>query len=225
MAGCCRKAMDGGGAANCVPVRGAARPVSLRDESGMPEVARHAGRAERRSGVSRRASCTPNGCATNALRAAAARLACWQTACTVLGWTPLEIVTRKLRRTGAAMTRALRYALFIAAVMLTPAVLQAQDGGDRSSEKTDGKTNGDDGGKEKEEERTTGLPSQIKWVMNIDAGWGNFGFANSLFTNPKEPGVDENLSDQWFEGYVKPALTATYTLDSSSVLYGKISVV
>ena len=48
---------------------------------------------------------------------------------------------------------------------------------------------------------------------------------NSLFDNPKEPGVDENLSDQWFEGYVKPALSATYTLASSSEIYGKLSAV
>ena len=53
---------------------------------------------------------------------------------------------------------------------------------------------------------------QIKWTFNFDAGWGTFGFANSLFDNPKEPGVEENLSDQWFEGYVKPALSASYTL-------------
>ena len=58
----------------------------------------------------------------------------------------------------------------------------------------------------KEEERSTGLPSTVKWTFNFDAGWGTFGFANSLYNNPKVPGVDEHLSDQWFEGYVKPAL-------------------
>ena len=78
---------------------------------------------------------------------------------------------------------------------------------------------------EQPEERPTGLPSPIKWTFNFDAGWGSFGFANSLFDNPKEPGVDENLSDQWFEGYVKPALSASYTTASSSVIYGKVSVV
>jgi hypothetical protein len=76
-----------------------------------------------------------------------------------------------------------------------------------------------------EEERPTGLPSRVTWTFNFDAGWGTFGFANSLFDNPKEPGVDENLSDQWFEGYVKPALSASYTLASSSQLYGKVSAV
>jgi hypothetical protein len=77
----------------------------------------------------------------------------------------------------------------------------------------------------KAEERSTGLPSPIKWTFNFDAGWGTFGFANSLFLDPKDPGTNENLSDQWFEGYVKPGLSAVYTLKSSSELYGKISAV
>ena len=56
------------------------------------------------------------------------------------------------------------------------------------------------------EARPTGLPPRVDWTFNFDATWGSFGFANSLFTNPKE-GVDENLSDQWFEGSIKPALS------------------
>jgi alginate export protein len=79
---------------------------------------------------------------------------------------------------------------------------------------------------QEEKERSNGLPSPIKWTFNFDAGWGSFGFANSLYNNPKEPGVDENLSDQWFEGYVKPALSGQYTLASTeSELYGKVSAV
>ena len=50
---------------------------------------------------------------------------------------------------------------------------------------------------DKPEERTAGLPPHVEWTFNFDAGWGTFGFANSLYDNPKEPGVDENLSDQW----------------------------
>ena len=76
---------------------------------------------------------------------------------------------------------------------------------------------------EEKQERPTGLPSPIKWTFNFDAGWGTFGFANSLYVNPKDPGVDQNLSDQWFEGYVKPALSGAYTTGSGSQLYGKIS--
>src|SRR5262245_31219248 len=63
---------------------------------------------------------------------------------------------------------------------------------------------------DKQEARPTGLPPRIVWTVNFDAGWGTFGFANSLFDNPKEAGVDDNLSDQWFEGYVKPALSGSY---------------
>jgi hypothetical protein len=76
-----------------------------------------------------------------------------------------------------------------------------------------------------EEERTTGLPRAVEWTFNFDAGWGTFGFANSLFDNPKEPGVTENLSDQWFEGYVKPSLSAVHRLTSSGEVYGKVSAV
>jgi hypothetical protein len=75
------------------------------------------------------------------------------------------------------------------------------------------------------QERATGLLQCITWTFNFDAGWGTFGFANSLYDNPKEPGVEENLSDQWFEGYVKPGLSATYTFASTSQIYGTISAV
>ena len=75
---------------------------------------------------------------------------------------------------------------------------------------------------EQAEARSTGLPSALAWTFNFDAGWGSFGFANSLFDNPKED-VAENLSDQWFEGYVKPALSGVYTFASSSQVHGKIS--
>jgi len=37
-----------------------------------------------------------------------------------------------------------------------------------------------------EETRSTGLPSQVEWKFNFDATWGSFGFANSLYQNPKE---------------------------------------
>jgi hypothetical protein len=111
------------------------------------------------------------------------------------------------------MIRAIEGVLFISLILLAPPAVRAQDAAqDKPAEK-------------QEQERPTGLPSRIKWTFNFDAGWGTFGFGNSLFVNPKEPGVDENLSDQWFEGYVKPALSATYTLASSSEIYGKVSAV
>lgn len=53
---------------------------------------------------------------------------------------------------------------------------------------------------------------------------GSFGFADSLYQGPKE-GVAQDYGDHWFEGFVKPALGATFTLASSSELYGKLSAV
>ena len=78
--------------------------------------------------------------------------------------------------------------------------------------------------KEKSADRSTGLPHWIDWTFNFDASWGTFGFANSLFQNPRE-GVKEDLSDQWSEGYVKPALSGSHRLASSSELYGKLSAI
>jgi hypothetical protein len=66
-------------------------------------------------------------------------------------------------------------------------------------------------------------PDALQWTVHFDAGWGSFGFANSLFTSPKNPGVAENLSDQWFEGYIKPGLSAGYMLESATEIYGKVS--
>jgi hypothetical protein len=74
-----------------------------------------------------------------------------------------------------------------------------------------------------EEERSTGLPKKDAWTFNLDASIGAFGFGNSLYRNvrPDPPG---DLSDNWFEGYVKPAISASFALGKSE-LYGKISVV
>ena len=71
--------------------------------------------------------------------------------------------------------------------------------------------------------RETGLPSTLRWTFNFDAAWGTFGFANSLHNNPHDPGVAQDLSDQWFEGYVKPALSGVYTTATSGEFYGKLS--
>ncbi len=111
------------------------------------------------------------------------------------------------------MTRSIRAALCLMSIAVAPAAASAQDPAPPAKPE------------EQEEARPTGLPSRVKWTFNFDAGWGTFGFANSLYNNPKDPGVDEDLSDQWFEGYVKPALSASYTLTSTGEIYGKVSVV
>lgn len=109
------------------------------------------------------------------------------------------------------MTRTLWILLLISSTAWVPSPARAQESPPAQDDK--------------DKARSTGFPSRIDWIFNFDAGWGTFGFANSLFDNPKEPGVEENLSDQWFEGYVKPALSGNYTFASSSQIYGKVSVV
>ena len=89
--------------------------------------------------------------------------------------------------------RAVYCVLFLSVIVLAPSALRAQDVATNQPV---------DGQKPQEEVRPTGLPKKITWTFNMDAGWGTFGFGNSLYTNPHEPGTPENLSDQWFEGYI-----------------------
>jgi hypothetical protein len=63
--------------------------------------------------------------------------------------------------------------------------------------------------------RPTGLPSAIDWTFQFDASFGIFGFANSLYTDPKPDQPSGDLGDDWFEGAVKPSLTGTYTSPAS----------
>src|SRR5262249_44935234 len=60
---------------------------------------------------------------------------------------------------------------------------------------------------------STGLPSVrgLEWQFHLVASFGAFGFAHSLYTNPKPDEPSGNLSDNWFEGAVKPGLSATWT--------------
>jgi len=71
------------------------------------------------------------------------------------------------------------------------------------------------------EERGTGLPSKVHWKFNFDAGLGEFGFNNSLYTDAR-PDPSGNLSDNWAESFVKPALSGTYPLNKGE-LYGAVS--
>ena len=70
-----------------------------------------------------------------------------------------------------------------------------------------------------------GLPEGLKWTFNLDASAGTFGFADSLYTNPKPEQPSGDLSDNWSEASVKPAVSAEYTTSSSSQIYGKFSAV
>lgn len=76
---------------------------------------------------------------------------------------------------------------------------------------------------DKPEERTTGLPDIGTWTFNIDVGLGAFGFDNSLYGNAR-PDPSGDLSDNWLESFVKPALSGDFPLGDSA-LVGKISAV
>jgi alginate export protein len=68
-----------------------------------------------------------------------------------------------------------------------------------------------------------GLPEGVDWTFNFDATLGAFGFADSLYTNPKPEEPSGDLSDNWMEGSIKPALTGVFTTSRSSQWYGKFS--
>jgi Alginate export len=76
-----------------------------------------------------------------------------------------------------------------------------------------------------QEASSTGLPSVrgLEFQFHLDASWGSFGFLNSFYTNPHPDQPSGNLGDNWFEGAVKPGLSATFTGPSSWQVYGKIS--
>ena len=69
-----------------------------------------------------------------------------------------------------------------------------------------------------------GLPAGFDWSFNFDATWGVFGFANSLYTNPKPDQPSGDLSDNWMEGSIKPALSATYAMSGDAQLYANSNV-
>ena len=63
--------------------------------------------------------------------------------------------------------------------------------------------------------RPSGLPKGVKWTFNLDAGLGAFGFGNSLYTNVR-PDPSGDLSDNWFESFVKPALSGSIGLGEAA---------
>ncbi len=70
-----------------------------------------------------------------------------------------------------------------------------------------------------------GMPSGMTWTFNLDASAGTFGFADSLYTNPKPEQPSGNLSDNWSEASIKPAVSMEYTTGSEAQVYGKFSAV
>jgi hypothetical protein len=70
-----------------------------------------------------------------------------------------------------------------------------------------------------------GLPSGLDWEFNFDATLGAFSFGNSLYAEPKPDDISGDLTANWWEGSIKPALSAEYATKSSAVFYGAASAV
>ena len=68
-----------------------------------------------------------------------------------------------------------------------------------------------------------GLPAGLDWTFNFDASVGYFSFGNSLYTDPKPDQPSGDLTANWLEGSLKPALSAEYTTASSAQWFGKLS--
>ena len=69
-----------------------------------------------------------------------------------------------------------------------------------------------------------GLPEGTTLDLEFSAGWGFFGFGNSLFANSHDE-VEQDLSDNWMEGFVKGGFSLTHKLEGGSELYGALTVV
>ncbi len=67
-----------------------------------------------------------------------------------------------------------------------------------------------------------GLPEGTTLDLEFSAGWGFFGFNNSLYANSHDE-VEQDLSDNWMEGYVKGGFSLTHSLSGGSEIYGAIT--
>jgi hypothetical protein len=67
-----------------------------------------------------------------------------------------------------------------------------------------------------------GLPAGTDWKLEFSAGWGFFGFGNSLYANSRDE-VTTELSDNWMEGFVKGGFSGTHALSGGGELYGSIT--
>jgi hypothetical protein len=69
---------------------------------------------------------------------------------------------------------------------------------------------------------THGLPAGSDWKLDFSAGWGFFGFGNSLYANSHDE-VQQDLSDNWMEGFVKGGFSGTHKLNGGGEFYGALS--
>jgi len=68
-----------------------------------------------------------------------------------------------------------------------------------------------------------GLPTGVDWTFNFDATMGAFSFANSYYANPKPEEPSGDLSDNWMEASLKPAISGVFTTKGSAQFYGTLS--
>ena len=76
---------------------------------------------------------------------------------------------------------------------------------------------------EPEPVKPPGLPGKVQWSFGFDAGLGVFGFSNSLYLDVR-PDPSGDLSDNWFESYVKAAFTGTIAAGRSEFFAGLSAV-
>ena len=68
----------------------------------------------------------------------------------------------------------------------------------------------------------SGLPDNAELNLTFSAGWGFFGFANSLYANSHDE-VQQDLSDNWMEGFVKGGFDGKFKLSNGSEIYGALT--
>ena len=68
----------------------------------------------------------------------------------------------------------------------------------------------------------SGLPEGTELNLEFSAGWGYFGFGNSLYANSHDE-LTQDLSSNWMEGFVKGGFDLTHKLSGGSELYGALT--
>jgi hypothetical protein len=71
-------------------------------------------------------------------------------------------------------------------------------------------------------EESYGLPAGTDWKLELKAGWGFFGFGNSLYAAGHDEPTTE-LSDNWMEGFVKGGFSGTHKMSGGGELYGAVT--
>ena len=80
----------------------------------------------------------------------------------------------------------------------------------------------DDAKEEPKKGAISGLPANAELNLTFSAGWGFFGFANSLYANSHDE-VQQDLSDNWMEGFVKGGFDGKFKLSNGSEFYGALT--